>query len=434
MSLDYKTLKEIQQTIQGDITTELPESDASLLNSWLRALVVSVGNRYLDSQNLIKQLEKEVFLATMSDDRLEARGAEENVDRIQALFSAGSMCLQATVTSVAIPINTQFRSENSDLFETIIASTTITNNLSISSLTRSGSIVTATTSSVHNLASNIDVTIVGSVETEYNGSQTITVLSTTTFTYSITTTPTSPATGTITGSWIGSILSIQSLEAGADQNLIAGATLTITSPIVDVETNGYATIDAVVGGSDEEVDDIYRARIYQARSNPVANFNETAIIKIITKISGIDRIKIKPITPEAGDVTILFLDGDGIPSGAKVTEVKNKVLEIAPVTTNSANIYVTAPTPVSTDYTFTAIDPDTPQMRTAITDNLTAFYQDQVDFETDIQEDNYRNAIINTIDPFTDNKLLTFTLSTPSGDITVTTDEIGILGSVTFAI
>ena len=72
-------------------------------------------------------------------------------------------------------------------------------------------------------------------------------------------------------------------------------------------------------------------------------------------------------------------------------------------------------------------------MRTAIEENLKAFYQDEVTFETNITEDKYRSAIINTIDPETGDSLDSFTLSSPSGDIVVATDEIGVLGSVIFS-
>lgn len=71
--------------------------------------------------------------------------------------------------------------------------------LAVSSVTRSGSLVTVTTSSEHGYSVDDFVTIEGAVETDYNGENRIyTVPSSTTFTYVITTTPTSPATGTIT--------------------------------------------------------------------------------------------------------------------------------------------------------------------------------------------------------------------------------------------
>lgn len=72
-------------------------------------------------------------------------------------------------------------------------------DLSVDSVTRSGSTVTVTTTSAHGLSANNYITIAGANETDYNGAYKIdSVPSTTTFTYTVTTTPSSPATGTIT--------------------------------------------------------------------------------------------------------------------------------------------------------------------------------------------------------------------------------------------
>lgn len=64
-------------------------------------------------------------------------------------------------------------------------------------LTRSGATVTATTSSAHNSVTNRWRTVLGAVQTEYNGTFQITVTDSTHFTYQVTGTPATPATGTI---------------------------------------------------------------------------------------------------------------------------------------------------------------------------------------------------------------------------------------------
>lgn len=69
--------------------------------------------------------------------------------------------------------------------------------LSVSSLTRSGSVITAVTSTVHGLVNADTVVISGATQSEYNGKWVITFINTTTFTYVITGTPATPATGTI---------------------------------------------------------------------------------------------------------------------------------------------------------------------------------------------------------------------------------------------
>jgi len=79
----------------------------------------------------------------------------------------------------------------------IVLPFTLASDVAVSSLTRSGSTVTATTATAHGYATGRRVEIRGAVETDYNGDFAITVTSTTEFTYTIIGTPTSPATGTM---------------------------------------------------------------------------------------------------------------------------------------------------------------------------------------------------------------------------------------------
>jgi hypothetical protein len=71
--------------------------------------------------------------------------------------------------------------------------------LTVTSITRSGSLVTVTTDDEHGYSVDDFITIAGAVETDYNGAiRVYSVPTSTTFTYVITSTPTTPATGTIT--------------------------------------------------------------------------------------------------------------------------------------------------------------------------------------------------------------------------------------------
>lgn len=73
-------------------------------------------------------------------------------------------------------------------------------------ITRSGTVASATTTGSHGFTTGEVVTIQGAVESPYNGAQTITVTGATTFTYTVAGAPASPATGTITVSAVGAIL------------------------------------------------------------------------------------------------------------------------------------------------------------------------------------------------------------------------------------
>lgn len=70
--------------------------------------------------------------------------------------------------------------------------------VTLTSLTRSGAIATATVSGGHGFTTGTFVTIAGAVQVDYNGTYSVTVTSSTTFTYTVANSPVTPATGTIT--------------------------------------------------------------------------------------------------------------------------------------------------------------------------------------------------------------------------------------------
>jgi head-tail adaptor len=70
--------------------------------------------------------------------------------------------------------------------------------IAIASLTRSGTVATATTATPHNYASNDYATVAGASPAGYNGKVKITVTGASSFTYPVANTLATPATGTIT--------------------------------------------------------------------------------------------------------------------------------------------------------------------------------------------------------------------------------------------
>lgn len=69
--------------------------------------------------------------------------------------------------------------------------------ITVTSITRSGGTATATTSSPHGWTTGQNISVRGAVQSEYNGSFSITVTGPTTFTYAVSGAPATPATGTI---------------------------------------------------------------------------------------------------------------------------------------------------------------------------------------------------------------------------------------------
>lgn len=137
----------------------------------------------------------------------------------------------------------------------------------------------------------------------------------------------------------------------------------------------------------------------------------------------------------AGQVVTYFMrdnDADPIPTTSEVQDVKDKLDEILPATTSTSNSIVLAPVAVPVNYTFTALSPNTSTMQAAIGANLGQFHDEQVDVGVDVTEDAYRAAIQNTVDPDTGDTVQTFTISAPTGDITIDSGEIATKGAVTW--
>lgn len=143
------------------------------------------------------------------------------------------------------------------------------------------------------------------------------------------------------------------------------------------------------------------------------------------------------VTVAIGQVRIFFMrdnDINPIPSGSEVATVKAKIEEILPANTDEDNdLFVLAPVAVTTDFTFSALAPNTSTMQTAIINNLKAFYADNTSVGVKIEEDAYRAAIFNTVDTETGDVVISFDLSTPTADIVIASDEIGVLGNVVFS-
>lgn len=153
-----------------------------------------------------------------------------------------------------------------------------------------------------------------------------------------------------------------------------------------------------------------------------------------------------PVTPATGSISAttsiplgqvrtFFMrdnDDDPIPSAAEVQTVKDAVDSIRPANTATFDNIVEAPTPIAINYTFSELTPNTPEMRAAIDANIAQFHEEETTVGKNVDEDAYRAAIKNTVDPVTGDELETFDLTIPTGDITISSGEIATKGLVSF--
>jgi len=433
---DFPTAQEIVQRMQNDFQTELDNSNPFLDNSFMQSLLTANAGRYYENYIQLNFVFNSLFLSTSTDDFLDSYGSLYGITRLSATQAAGLVTATGTVSTV-ISAGELLQNSSGDQYEVDSDASISAVSYSISTLTRSGSTVTATTANDHNLASGITVTIAGVNETDYNGDFVIVVSDSTTFTYTISTTPSTPATGTITASIDLASISVTAVDFGEDTDADSGDKLTFLSVIGGVDDGvGYVQTDGLSGGADSESDDDYRTRITNRIQNPVAQFSTSAIEDQAFLINGVTRVWVQEETPATGQVTIYFVrDNDAviIPTTAEITEVKNSILEIKPATINDSDVVVSAPTQVDVDFIFTFLDPSTTTMQDSITANLQQYFEDKLGVNDDVLELAYNSVIYNTIDLTTGDTVSDFTLSSPSGDVAVASNEIALLNSVTYS-
>lgn len=435
MPLDLPTsASQVVSRSKADVQRELQQSNPFLKNSWLGAIVTAAANRIFDFYLQLKAALLQSFPDTATGDYALRWGAIWGKTPLAATQASGNVAATGTAAA-SIPLGTAIVISG-EVYETTLAAAISAQVLSITSITRSGQTATATTAAPHNLANNVPVTIAGAVETEYNvASAEIIVTGLSTFTYQVAGSPATPATGTITASATFASVPIESIEFGASTNLDAGSELRLQTPLAGVDDIMAVDFGAIGGGTDEESGDAFKSRYLDRIQNPVANFNVAAITEAARNIAGVTRVFVQEVTPTPGQVTIYFMrddDSNPIPDASEVATVRAAILTIKPANTSSDDVFVFAPTSVTVNFTFTAMSPDTPTMRTAVQANLQQLFSERVNVGEDVTEDAYRSAIFNTVDTVTGESMSTFTISAPSGDVAIADGQIGILGTVAF--
>ena len=426
---------EVVQRSKTDVQRELAESNPFLRNSWLGAIVTACANRVFDFYLQLKEAIKQSRPDTATEDDLEGWAGIWKINRLAAVGATGNIVMTGTATTT-IPSSTNLVSSDGLVYPSTSSAVISAQVISVLSITRSGNTATVTTISDHNLGSNVPVTMAGAVETDYNVTDAdITVTGSDTFTYQVSGSPTTPATGTITASFTSALVPVQSTDFGDNTNQSADAALKLQSPISGADDTGNVDAGGLEGGTDQEDDASLRSRLNDRIQNPIAHFNVAEITSVAKEVAGVTRVFVQEITPAVGQVTVYFMrdnDVNPIPSAPEVSAVDAKIQAIRPANTDVADVIVAAPTAVPVNFTFTGLTPNTSTMKSAITASLGQFFDEQTQVGINIDQDAYRSAIFNTVDTATGDVVQTFALSAPTGDITITTGEIGTLGTVTY--
>lgn len=426
---------EVVSRIQTEVKNSAPTANPFLRNSWIYALIVGLAGRiYEIYYQLQYNLLPEMFPDTATSTYLERWGSYVGITRNPATQATGYITAIGTVAT-AIPISTSWQTSDGLEVVSTAAATIATTTRSVSSLTRSGLIATVVTTVAHNFGTGQYVTIAGATPIAYNGTWQIVVSNATTFLFTPGGAPATPATGTITAAADMASIAVETEDYGQEANIVAGAQVTLSSPIAGISDTAFVQYGGLSGGADLETDDELRTRIIYRWANPVAQFNDESIINKAKEVSGVTRVWVQDATPTVGQVTIYFTrdnDASPIPDAGEITTTKAKILEIKPANTADSDVIVSAPTPITVPFTFSALSPNTTSMQTAITANLTQLFSEDTEVGENLTAYAYQSAIWNTVDTETGARVLSFTLSTPTTDVTIASGQLAILGAVTY--
>ena len=156
-------------------------------------------------------------------------------------------------------------------------------------------------------------------------------------------------------------------------NNYSGQSALLVTPILGVNTT--AVLGTLSGGADLETDDSLRARLLNRIQQPPQGGNANDYVQWTLQAPGgnATRAWVTPLAQGPGTVGVQFVcDGNGsgsaiVPTSAQLLAVQAYLASVRPVT---ANVIVTAPTPVAIDFTIEGLIPDTAQEQAAVVAEL----------------------------------------------------------------
>lgn len=435
MAYNPPNTQEIIDRLKTYVKSVLGELNPTDQNSFIYSLIVAMANLSNDNNLQLKlDIIPNSFVSTVKNEEALQPFAElKNLPKKLATISEGK-CVISGEQNAVIPIGTNFVANNV-VYKTTQSVSVNNQSISISNITCNGKTVTVTTASNHNFASNIPVTIAGCSTANFNGTFPVVVIDFDKFTYQISTTTTATETNTGTASATIAVLTVRSQSTGLDTQLFNGDSLAIEEQIPEVSDSAYTMFSDISGGTDDESYEEWKERIVYRYQNPITYFNVANIVTTARTVEGVTRVWVKEMTPIIGQVTVYFVrdnDTDIIPDANEIEEVETKIKALRTVKDDPADIFVYAPTPKTIDFTFNGINPDTPTMRTAIKNSIQQLFTDNVELETSLSLDKIKSAIQYSYDLESGKQLDTYTLLSPSADVTVNTGELAIMGTVTF--
>lgn len=171
-------------------------------------------------------------------------------------------------------------------------------------------------------------------------------------------------------------IAIEAALEGAAGNLEAGVKLQLAEAVAGVDAEAEVAAGGTAGGADEEPLEELRARLLSRLREPPQGGASHDYVAWAWEVPGVTRAWVYKGEMGAGTVTVRFMmdevraaqngipQGDGAPAyTGDLALMFNHIEGLRPVT---ADLYVAAPVAVPLNITIGNLNPDTPEIRTAI--------------------------------------------------------------------
>jgi len=230
------------------------------------------------------------------------------------------------------------------------------------------------------------------------------------------------AAGTVT-------VPVVALVAGQNGNSLAGAPITLSTPVTGVNAAGVVGPIDIVGGADVETDEELLVRVLQRMQNPPQGGAEADYVRWALEVPGVTRAWCLREHFGIGTVGLTFAVDDDpsgpIPSPAQVALVQAYIDDPTrrPV---PATLTVFAPGAVTVNFVFSAITPATAEVKAAVEVALADLIRRDGAPGDPLLISHVREAISNA--PGESDYVLT----TPAGNTAIAAGSIPVMGTVTW--
>lgn len=217
---------------------------------------------------------------------------------------------------------------------------------------------------------------------------------------------------------------VEASDAGLAGNAGAGVALTLVAPIIGIAPSVLVDVDGLVGGTDPETDDALRLRLLERLAEPPHGGSAADYVAWAKEVAGVTRAWAYPLELGAGAVTVRFVRDDAsiIPDAGEVTAVQDYINARRPVT---AAVTVVAPVAVTRNFTIHIV-PDNADIRAAVTAELVDLLKRTAEPGGTILLSQIRVAV------GVAQGVVDFSVSSPAADVTHTTGQIAVMGTVTW--